>query len=44
MNCEKHYVFFSDSNEILSEGCELDIPLFDNRKPIVCSSYTEKRR
>lgn len=41
-NCNHYYVFFDDDGEILTEGCNLDIPFFTSDKPIFCSSYNDK--
>ena len=41
--CMEYYCFFDDDGEVLSEGCKLDIPLFDKNKSIICSSYRRKK-
>lgn len=41
-NCEKHYIFFDDDGSILTQGCDLDLPNFDGRIPVVCMSYRKE--
>jgi len=43
INCLRYYRFDDDNGDLLSEGCKLDIPLFDNRKPIICNSYRDRK-
>ena len=41
-NCTKYYVFFDDNGDILVEGCKLDLPIFNGKKPIICNSYKDR--
>lgn len=41
--CKKYFRFDDDLGEMLAEGCELDLPIFDSKKPITCNSYRDLR-
>lgn len=42
-SCKKYFRFDDDLGEMLVEGCELDLPLFNSKKVITCNSYTNRR-
>ncbi|MBP5422039.1 MAG: hypothetical protein J6Y78_06340 [Paludibacteraceae bacterium] len=37
--CSRYYRFDDDLGEALCQGCELDLPNFNPRNVIECSSY-----
>ena len=41
--CKRYFRFDDDLGEMLVEGCELDLPIFNNNKPITCNSYVDRR-
>ena len=42
-SCKKYFRFDDDLGEMLVEGCELDLPIFNSKKIITCNSYTDRR-
>lgn len=42
-DCDKSYYWFADDGTILDCGCDLDLPLFDKSKLIICNSFRNKR-
>ena len=43
LSCKNYFRFDDELGEMLVEGCELDLPLFNNKKPITCNSYRDRR-
>lgn len=41
--CNKYYCYFDDNDELLADGCKLDLPIFKRNEPIVCSSYNDRK-
>ena len=40
--CNKYYCFFDDNEELLTEGCKIDLPVFDGKSAIVCTRYCSR--
>ncbi len=40
--CSKYYRFDDDLGDMLCEGCNLDLPIFSSKTPIVCNSYSRR--